>query len=267
MTAEADIEGRQRLWPGNKKIALAVGVTIHNNDSSERLRSDYGGRSGVWRVLHILDSVSLGATFSVSPQDASDFPEALRQIFQSGHDIAARDLNARKAEEDPLDGVKRVLDMLEKETGRRPEGWCSDQNSTQLNDALMREGILWRNDQYGVDLPFKQRTEHGSLAHVPWPDRRSPSVASLNSSGYFDALVEAADYLIRHEPMSLLSMTIDCDTDGYPHFAAKLQQCLKYILSAENVWVAQHHELVRWMFAQKSGQILNADRLYGNKLR
>ena len=99
---------RTPLWPGNKRVAVAINVDLEiwsegrapdYSVQSSSLKpgtvshgaiawSQYGGKTGVWRVLRMLERHGVPATFSVNAKCAEAYPDAVRQIARSGFDIA-----------------------------------------------------------------------------------------------------------------------------------------------------------------------------------
>ena len=49
--------------------------------------NDYGGRTGVWRILRILEKHDLKASFNINGLAAVRYPEAVKKIYSEGHEI------------------------------------------------------------------------------------------------------------------------------------------------------------------------------------
>ena len=95
-------------WPNGKRIAIAVSVmfetwvegksptysvqTTHLKpgtfDLGGKAWSTYGGRVGVWRVIRTLDRWQIPATFFTNARCAEIYPDAVKQIVASGHELA-----------------------------------------------------------------------------------------------------------------------------------------------------------------------------------
>jgi len=100
---------RPTAWPNGKKIAVSVTVmfetwsegaapnysvqTTHLKsgtvDHASKAWSTYGGRVGVWRIIRMLDRLQIPGTFFTNGRCTEDYPDAVKQIVKSGHDIAA----------------------------------------------------------------------------------------------------------------------------------------------------------------------------------
>ncbi len=49
--------------------------------------NDYGGRTGVWRILRILEKYDIKVSFDVNALAAIKYPEAVKKIHSDGHEI------------------------------------------------------------------------------------------------------------------------------------------------------------------------------------
>src|SRR5918992_2297216 len=49
--------------------------------------SQYGGRTGIWRFMKILDETRIKATICLNAKAAEDFPEAVKELKRRGHEI------------------------------------------------------------------------------------------------------------------------------------------------------------------------------------
>jgi peptidoglycan/xylan/chitin deacetylase (PgdA/CDA1 family) len=90
----------------------------------------YGGKVGVWRIINLLKQNGIRGTFCVNGRCAEIFPEAVEQIVKSGHDVAGHaylqdQLMAYMTPEEEQRTIRQCLDLLEKASGMRPQGWVS----------------------------------------------------------------------------------------------------------------------------------------------
>ena len=115
---------------------------MNNEDYAE---GEYGPKTGIWRILRILDEVKVKTTFLTCGGIAERYPEATQAIAQQGHEIAghgyhheiARDLSPTEEK----DIIRRTTEMLEKVSGKIPVGWRTCTQSDQTVELLMEEGM------------------------------------------------------------------------------------------------------------------------------
>ena len=86
-------------WPDNKRIAVMMAFdldaetmwTTHGDGSTAHMtnlsRGAYGPKQGVPRILDMLDSHQVKATFFIPGVVAEHYPEVVKEIARRGHDI------------------------------------------------------------------------------------------------------------------------------------------------------------------------------------
>jgi len=50
--------------------------------------SQYGGKTGIWRFMRILDDTDINATVCLNAKAAELFPDAVKRLHARGHEIA-----------------------------------------------------------------------------------------------------------------------------------------------------------------------------------
>lgn len=96
-------------WPNGRSVAVSATVMFEtysdgaspgysvqtsslrqgSPDHAAMAWATYGGRVGVWRLLRMLDELGIRSTFFVNARCTEQYPDAVKQIASSGHDIAA----------------------------------------------------------------------------------------------------------------------------------------------------------------------------------
>ena len=65
--------------------------------------------------------------------------------------------------------IRGALDILEKASGRRPQGWVSPVYSftPETVELLVREGVRWHSDALDASMPKLIRTPAGAIVALP----------------------------------------------------------------------------------------------------
>ncbi|MGN6731409.1 MAG: polysaccharide deacetylase family protein [Candidatus Binatia bacterium] len=127
-------------WPGDARIAVLLSFDFQGGEDvkpdkngrvnhEEYTQGEYGPNTGIWRILRILSSHEVKATFLTCGGIAERYPEAVAAIVAQGHEVAghgyhhevARDLSR----EEERDVIKRTTDMIFNRAQKRPFGWRS----------------------------------------------------------------------------------------------------------------------------------------------
>jgi len=137
----------------------------------------YGPRTGVPRILRLLDRQMIRATFFVPGYTAERWPATIRAIRDAGHEIGhhgylhegARSAPDAETEERRL---LRGLEALHDATGVRPIGYRAPnwELSYRLPAILARHGFQYDSGLMDADHPYR-------LATGPEPD--APSIVEL----------------------------------------------------------------------------------------
>jgi len=217
-------------WPNGKKVAVSVTVmfetwaddkaptysvqTTHLKpgtlDHAGKAWSTYGGRVGVWRIIRLLDRLGIPGTFCVNARCTEEYPEAVKQIVRSGHDIAGHaytqdQLLAYMSLEQQESTIRRSIDLLQQCGGKTVTGWASPVVAFTPETAgfLAKAGLIWTTDVTYADLPIKIQTAHGAIAGVPTTDFSDNRVLRANPRDLYHAHKGTFEYLIENEPMGL----------------------------------------------------------------
>lgn len=287
----AAMTANDACWPNGKRLAVAVTAMFEvwpdgkgppnlvqrtqvkpgTTDHQAITWPQYSGRYGAWRLIRLFDRHKVPATFCTNARCAEVYPDAVAQIVRSGHDIAAHGytqdalLAHAGSRDDERALIRKSFDVLEKHTGRRPEGWLSPVLAWTEHTAgiLAQEKVLWQGDANYIDLPKRVATPHGTLVHIPHSDYTDNRVVWLSPRQYYDVYKDTFDYLREHEPMSLMVMTAHCHFSGRPMMAAVIDKLLKYFSGFDDVWFARHGELARWALANDIDEVTYAQRFFG----
>jgi peptidoglycan/xylan/chitin deacetylase (PgdA/CDA1 family) len=263
-------------WPNGKKVAVSVTVmfetwsegkaptysvqTTHLKsgtvDHAGKAWSTYGGRVGVWRIIKLLDRLGIPGTFFVNARCTEEYPDAVKQIVRSGHDIGGHaytqdQLLSYMSLEEQEKTIRQSIDLLQACGGKKVTGWASPVVGFTPETAgfLAKAGLTWTTDVTYTDLPIKIHTPHGPIAGVPTTDFSDNRVLRANPRDLYDTHKGTFDYLVQNEPMGLLVLVIHCQFGGRPLISAVLQELLQDIARSPNVWFARHEELARWALA------------------
>lgn len=133
----------------------------------------YGPRTGVYRLLRVLERQDVRATFFVPGWVAERWPEAVRAIRDAGHEIghhgyfheASRGVDAAVLERRLLRGFE-ALDAV---AGVRPIGYRAPmwELSAEMPAILARNGIRYDSSLMDTDVPYRLESGVSSIVELP----------------------------------------------------------------------------------------------------
>ena len=173
-------------WPDGKQCAVvlswdvdAESAFVHQDPELSRKQLGdmeerrFGVRTGVHRILRLLDRYGLPASFFVPGYTASHHTAVIKEIKEAGHEIGCHgDVHEdvhRMDEAEEAELLVRQLGLLEEHLGIRPVGyrspfWSFNARTPRL---LNEAGFLYDSSLMGDDIPYFVQSGAGSLVEVP----------------------------------------------------------------------------------------------------
>jgi peptidoglycan/xylan/chitin deacetylase (PgdA/CDA1 family) len=264
-------------WPGNQKLAVMVTVMFEvwsegkappYSPMTTSLKpgtpdllgiswSQYGGKTGIWRFMRILDDADIKATVCLNAKAAEDFPEAVKELAKRGHEIAGHSYTQDLvlpylSPEEEKEVIQRCKRIITGAVGTAPVGWFSPVAAATAHTArlLAEEGFLWHGDYNDTDLPYLVETGHGKLVAIAHSDFTDNRTLRSSPRDFYNVYKDTFDYLYRHEAPSLINLTVHTHFGGRPLMSAMLHELLRYMKGFPQVWFARHDEIARWTLAE-----------------
>jgi len=282
-------------WPGDARIAVQFvlnyeeggeNCVLHGDPGSEQFLSEivgaasypdrhlsmesiyeYGSRAGVWRILREFERRGLPLTVFGVGMALERHPEAASAFVELGHEIACHGYRwihyQSMPEEIERAHMKRCVEVIQKLTGRHPEGWYTGRDSPNTRRLVVEEGgFLYDSDYYGDDLPFW--TEVNGKPHLVVPytldsnDMRFATPQGFNSGDQFlSYLKDSFDILYEEgaETPKMLSIGLHCRLIGRPGRFAALRRFLDHVEAHDRVWVCRRVDIARhWAETHPNGK-------------
>jgi peptidoglycan/xylan/chitin deacetylase (PgdA/CDA1 family) len=218
--------------------------------------SNYGGRSGMARLVRVARRHGVSGTVCANARSAELFPETVRHVVEAGFELAGHNY----AQDEVLSGldeaqeralIGKSLDILESVSGVKPVGWLS--STIACNDrtagVLAGRGLLWHGDYNDIDLPCRSRTDSGEIVAIPHSDFADNRVLRGAPDAWYACYRDMFDYQYRQEPGSFINITMHGNFGGRPLMAAQLDKLLGYMLAHAGVWMPRHDQLAHWVNA------------------
>jgi peptidoglycan/xylan/chitin deacetylase (PgdA/CDA1 family) len=226
----------------------------------------YGPRTGVPRLLRLLDTTAIKATFFVPGYTAERWPGVIRSIRDAGHEIAHHGYLHESVATLTAEAEERVLlrglAALDAAVGIVPTGWRAPMWEASWSSAelLRRHGFRYDSSLMDADRPYRLAAGvGGSIVELPihWSlDDWEPYVylPDLSGSG---AIASPADVVARWTleldalvtAGGLFNLTNHPFVSGRPSRAAGLEGLIRHAQASEGLWIATCDEVARWVEA------------------
>lgn len=273
-------------WPGDARIAVQFVINyeeggenniLHGDRTSEAFLSDivgaeawddvrhismeslyeYGSRSGFWRLHRLFTSRDLPITIFGVAMALERNPDAVAAMLDANWEIAShgwRWINYQFIDEETeREHLRKAVDIHERITGSRPEGWYTGRTSPNTRRLVVEEGgFIYDADAYSDDLPYWDMSFNKPHLVVPYTldanDMRFATSQGFNSGDQFFAyLRDAFDTLYEEgaEAPKMMSVGLHCRLIGRPGRFQSLRRFLDHIQAHDKVWVCRRIDIAR----------------------
>ena len=261
-----------RIWPHGRRAA--VSITFDNlgeaaelelglQDTSEPLGGHYSVTGALPIVLSELASAGLSATFFVEGLNAEVYPDALRRMADTGHEVAYHAwrhedwsrLDPDEERENLARGLKAMRAIGLSPAGFRPPGGLLNERTLSLLRELGFEYCSAAGTQAGIDcvvvLPFAWPAVDAYHVLPPFAALRRHFSGSEEPGGpgaVRDSLLAATETALAaggHTSLVLHTWLIEAERDVVSEILARLSTGV----ADGDLWVARCDETARWIAA------------------
>jgi peptidoglycan/xylan/chitin deacetylase (PgdA/CDA1 family) len=273
-------------WPEGKRLAVtfcdniehfAFGAGLGSDSTgaaaaqSQRNYAwrDYGNRVGIWNYLDLLDEFGLPASHNVNSAALEACPDIVTRLNARGDEyIGHGRTNSERQdvlwEEDERRLIGECTEILERLSGRRPEGWLGPYIAESavtldlLKEAQYRYVMDWALD----DQPIWMRTRAGPILSVPYPldINDSPSLVFRRHSAreFAEMIIDQFDEMLeqsRKYPL-VCAIAVHPFVIGQPFRLRPFREAVRHIAGkSEEVWVTTPGEIARYCESLPKGTI------------
>ena len=215
---------------------------------------EYGMRVGFWRLLEVLKSRHLRATFAVNGTVCKLYPEACKAALDAGWEFMGHGYVQKPMHlvDDQATAIAQTLQAIRELTGKTPRGWESP-GLTQTNDTidlLAEAGIEYVADWILDDQPVSIKTRTGKMVSVPYTVELNDVVISAVQNHTSDELLRRGrdqfDQLYKEGGTipRVMAISLHPYLTGVAHRIRYLETLYDYILSHEGVVMCTGEEIL-----------------------
>ena len=257
-------------WPGGARVAVSLSFDVDNataNLSTSTLdyealsRGEYGAVDGLPRILRMLDTHQMPASFFIPAVSIALHPDMVKQIQASGrHEIGIHGwiherlpLLNNEQEEQRL--LTQSIDFLTKAMGKRPVGYRAP--SWQFSFWTMKQvkdaGFLYDSSLMASDDAYELLLDGQRTGVVELPIERI-----VDDFPYFGAGANGSDpsiqtvfevfkseFDVAYEERGLYILTMHPHITGHRSRVALLDRLIQHMKAKQGVWFATHEQVAR----------------------
>lgn len=247
--------------------------TFRTTSQSALSRGEFGAEVGGPRLLETFRRFGIRTTWCVPTHTMLTFPDAVREVVDAGHEIAAHGVYHEYVPKLEPDEERRLMEqqlaLHEREIGRRPRGYRSPalDVTDQTLDILHEFGLDWDSSLMGRDFtPYHPRmvtnvdNENGNTFGPPSPILEIPVHWSLddfpelellkgNSAQQGNDVVlqrwkDSFDFAYDRCEGGVMTWTLHPQTIGRSHNLLMLERFIEHVQSHDGIWFPTISEVV-----------------------
>lgn len=264
---------RPKSWPDGGRCALAL--SFDSDHETNELRDggksigrmswgQYGSRVGIPRIVKLLRSHDVRASFYVPAVTALIYPDEQRALVADGHEVGMHgwihELNSGLPPEAERDLMFRAADTLERITGIRPVGLRTpswdftsstlaiakelgiDYDSSLMADEDCYELLLEGEPTNIVELPVEWVRDDAVYFMMNRFQSLRPYTPPSDVFEIFRREFDAA-----YAEGGIFQLTCHPHIIGYRSRIWILEELLRYAKSKGGVWFGTHAQIVAWV--------------------
>lgn len=267
--------------PDGKRLAVWIGLNVEHYRYGQQALSlapftaqlvpdplnhgwrDYGVRSGLWRLIDLLDRHGLRASAITNAAVIERYPQIVaagreRGWAWVGHGEDNSSWWVGMERDDERAAVERIAAAFEQATGARPRGWLGPALTSTANtlEVLAEAGFSYSLDWANDDQPYDFNVAQGRLISLPYASEVNdiPAFVLHHHTGeqFAQSVIDQFDQLYEEGAGGLRVMGIGIHPFlvGQPFRARAFARALEHIAAHDDVWLATSDEIADWHIAE-----------------
>ncbi|MFT4287387.1 polysaccharide deacetylase family protein [Nocardioides sp.] len=220
---------------------------------------EYGNRVGFWRLLEILDSLSIKAVLAINGQAVDAYPDIAEAAIERGWEFIGHGLTQKNMQKvaNETDDIAKTTATIAAATGRAPRGWLGPglTETWETPDLLVEAGYEYVCDWVLDDQPVLLGTrDGGSIVSVPYTQECNDVAMMLiqhhPASEYERRAIDQFDQLLADAESGgsarVMALVLHPYIMGAPHRAKYVKGALGYLAAAQDAVFMTGEEILDW---------------------
>ena len=265
------------ILPDGKRMIVWVIVNIEEWDAKEKMPRtvltppaggspspdipnwawhEYGNRVGFWRILKVLDDLSIKGVLAVNGSAVETYSAISQAALDRnwefmGHGYTQK--NMQNVADERLD-IQKTAEVIKKFSGKHPRGWLGPglTETWETPDLLIEEGYEYVCDWVLDDQPVELKTKSGPIANIPYTQECNDIAMMLiqhhPAREYYQRASDQFDqiYLDSEESARVMALVVHPYIMGVPHRLRYFREILEKIDGYEDVVFWTGEQILDW---------------------
>jgi len=223
----------------------------------------YGPKTGVPRILALLDRYNIKAGFFIPGWIVERYPDLCQEIVRRGHEVGHHGylhekpffLESREQEEELL---IKSMEIFRQVLGVTPQGSRvpSADPSQHTMGLLKKHGFVYHSNMMDTDLPYLHQTPHGDLVELPtaWVNNDFPffgfSAVPPVGNGIWSQQdvfeIWSEEFEGMYDEGGFFNLMGHPQVIGRPSRMRMLERLIRQILGKKDIWFAKPIEVAEF---------------------
>ncbi|NJO12776.1 MAG: polysaccharide deacetylase family protein [Gammaproteobacteria bacterium] len=250
--AELNIAEGDKVAEPVDELGISFSRPVRNFGNESNYR--YGIQEGAGRVLALLSTYQMPATFTAAAVALERAPQLAQAIRAAGHEVCAHGLRWQMqhamSEEEEREFIRGAVASIQRSVGERPHGWLSRyMHSAHTRRLLVEEGFSYHMDDYSSDAPFWDGSCGRPIVVLPYAldsnDMKFWTAPALTPAQWLQYAKDTCEWLYEEgaQQPRMMSLGVHLRIIGRPGRIGAYQQFLQYLSGQREVWVATRREI------------------------
>ena len=262
-------------WPNGARVAVALSFDSDHETSALRdaetspgrlAQGEFSARVGVPRILSVLASYKIPASFFIPAVASQLHPGEARECVEAGHEVGVHgwihERNTLLERDEELELTARCLAVLERDAGVRPVGirtpsWDFSEGTL----GIIRElGLVYDSSLMADTEPYELLAdgEPTGVVEIPveWIRDDAPYLAMNRYTGLRPytpprqlLTIWQDEFEAAREAGGLFQLTCHPHIIGHRSRIVVLRELIEHILQHSDVWFATHRDVASYVWS------------------
>jgi len=224
---------------------------------------EYGNRVGFWRILKILDDLSITAVLAINGTAVEPYAPISRAALDRGWEFMGHGYtqrNLQKVDDEGLD-IRKTAEAIEAFTGKRPRGWLGPglTETWETPEILVEAGYEYVCDWVLDDQPVRLATRSEPIVNIPYTQEcNDVAMMLIQHHPAREYLSRASDQFEQihadsHDSARVMALVVHPYIMGVAHRVRYLRQILEKISSRPDVVFWTGEQILDWYVGSGAG--------------
>lgn len=226
---------------------------------------EYGNRVGFWRMLDMLDSLSIKAVLAINGSAIRSYEAISRAALDRGWEFMGHGYTQRNMQKvaNEREDIARTTQAIAEFTGKRPRGWLGPglTETWETPDLLVEDGYDYVCDWVLDDQPVVLKTRGKPIVNVPYTQECNDVAMMLiqhhQGIEYYQRARDQFDQLYadsRHSAR-VMALVVHPYIMGVPHRLKYYKRILEEIRAHDDVVFWTGEQIFDWYLSQRPGAL------------